>query len=76
MKKKYRKIGDLGDIAEELAGRKRQVTLFTKKLEVGKLFNNLIKVMGIAFGTGYRDWEKAGSSLSFFSSSREEKNDS
>ncbi len=38
---KFNKIGDLGEIAEELIGKKQQSTLFTKKLSVDKVFTNL-----------------------------------
>jgi len=43
--KEYRKIGDLGEIAEEFAGKKRQQSLFSKKLTVGKVFGNLRKLV-------------------------------
>jgi DNA ligase 1 len=36
-----KKVGDLGDIADELIGKKKQSTLFTKKLTVDKVFGNL-----------------------------------
>ncbi len=45
--KKFRKIGDLGDIARELAEKKRQSTLFSKRLIVKKVFDNLRKIMSI-----------------------------
>jgi DNA ligase 1 len=44
---KFRKQGDLGDIAEELIGKKKQSTLFIKKLETEKVFINLQKLVGI-----------------------------
>jgi DNA ligase 1 len=47
IEKRFRKIGDLGDITEELAKIKKQRTLFSKKLTVGKVFSNLIKIMEI-----------------------------
>src|SRR3989344_7530834 len=43
----YKKIGDLGEIAELFAKRKRQSTLFSKKLTVGKVFDNLIKILSM-----------------------------
>ncbi|MBU0906562.1 MAG: ATP-dependent DNA ligase [Nanoarchaeota archaeon] len=45
--KRYRKIGDIGELAEEFAGKKKQTSLFAKKLTVEKVFSNLRKVMGI-----------------------------
>ncbi len=45
--KRYRKIGDIGELAEEFAEKKRQTSLFSKKLSVDKVFSNLRKVMGI-----------------------------
>jgi len=43
----YRKIGDLGEIAEKFVGKKGQETLFSKKLSVDLVFNNLRKLMEI-----------------------------
>ncbi len=45
--KRYRKIGDIGELAEEFAGKKRQTSLFAKRLTVEKVFSNLRKVMDI-----------------------------
>jgi DNA ligase-1 len=45
--KRFRNVGDLGEIAEEFAGKKRQSTLFTHKLTVRKVFENLNKLFGI-----------------------------
>ena len=45
--KRYRKIGDIGELAEEFAGRKRQTSLFARKLTVEKVFSNLRKVMEV-----------------------------
>lgn len=42
--KRYRKIGDLGEIVEEFAGKKKQTSLFNKKLTVKKVFENLQKL--------------------------------
>jgi len=48
--KRFRKIGDLGTIAMEVAEKKRQSTLFSKKLTTGKVFDNLRKIMEIEGG--------------------------
>jgi len=45
--KKIRKIGDLGEIAEEMLLKKRQSTLFHSKLTVEKVFYNLKKLVEI-----------------------------
>lgn len=45
--KKFRKIGDLGEIAYEIAEKKKQSRLFTKKLTVSKVFDNIRKLMEI-----------------------------
>lgn len=45
--KRFKKIGDLGEIAEEFAGKKKQTTLGAKKLSVEKVFENLRKIMSI-----------------------------
>ncbi len=45
--KKFKKIGDLGEIAEEFSRKKRQATLGVKKLSVEKVFSNLRKVMDV-----------------------------
>ncbi|MBU1051851.1 MAG: ATP-dependent DNA ligase [Nanoarchaeota archaeon] len=45
--KSYRKVGDLGELAEEFAGKKKQTNLFAKRLTVSKVFNNFRKIMGI-----------------------------
>lgn len=44
---KFKKIGDLGKIAEELVGKKRQATLFSEKLTVKVVFDTLQKLVGI-----------------------------
>jgi DNA ligase 1 len=43
----YNKIGDLGDVAEILLKKKRQSTLFSSSLDVGKVFDNLVKILDI-----------------------------
>jgi DNA ligase 1 len=45
--KKFRKVGDLGEIAEELIRKKKQSTLYSDKLKVEKIFDNLRKVIKI-----------------------------
>ena len=47
IREKFKKIGDLGDVADSLAEKKRQSTLFSHKLGVEKVFNNLRKLMEI-----------------------------
>lgn len=42
--KRYRKVGDLGEIAEEFAGKGKQSRLFSSKLSVKKVFDNLRKL--------------------------------
>ena len=39
--KSFRKVGDLGEIAEEFVGKKMQSTLFGRELKVEKVFDNL-----------------------------------
>jgi DNA ligase 1 len=43
----YRKVGDLGEIAEKFVSKKGQETLFSKKLSVEKVFSNLKRLMEI-----------------------------
>ncbi len=45
--KKFNKIGDLGEVAEEFAGKKKQGTLFSSKLTVKKVYDNLLKLIDI-----------------------------
>ena len=45
--KRFHKIGDLGDVATELIGKKRQSTLFYKELDVARVFDNLRKIVDI-----------------------------
>ena len=44
---RYRKIGDLGEIAEEFISKKKQETLFNNKLSVEKVYENIRKIMSI-----------------------------
>ena len=41
------KIGDIGEVAEEFANKRKQTTLGKKKLSVEKIFENLKKIMSI-----------------------------
>jgi len=43
--KRFRKIGDLGELAEEFIGKRRQSILFHSRLEVKKVFDNLKKLV-------------------------------
>ena len=43
----FNKIGDVGNIAEKFLEKKNQTSLFSKKLEVGKVFENLRKIMEV-----------------------------
>ena len=40
----WSRIGDLGKVAEKLVGNKKQATLFSGKLDVSKVYNNLRKL--------------------------------
>lgn len=42
-----KKVGDVGKIAEELVGKKKQSTLFSKKLKVAKVFGNLHRIVEV-----------------------------
>ena len=44
---KFRKIGDLGDVAAELAGNRNQISLFSSKLKTKKVFENLRKIVEV-----------------------------
>ncbi len=48
IEKKWKSIGDLGRVAEELVRNKKQSTLFSKNLTVRKVFENLRKVAEIS----------------------------
>ena len=43
----FKKIGDLGDIAESLIGNKKQSTLFSKVLDTNHVFSNLRRLASI-----------------------------
>jgi DNA ligase-1 len=45
--KRFKKIGDLGEIAEEFAGKRKQGALFAKKLKVENVFDNLRKIIHV-----------------------------
>ncbi|MEK6811585.1 MAG: DNA ligase, partial [Nanoarchaeota archaeon] len=44
---RFKKTGDLGDVAVELLEHKRQNSLFSKKLTVGHVFSSLQKIASI-----------------------------
>jgi DNA ligase-1 len=44
---RFKKTGDFGLVVEELAGKKKQKTLFEKSLTVGKVFENLQKLASV-----------------------------
>jgi DNA ligase-1 len=44
---RFKKVGDLGKIAEEFAGKRRQSTLSARKLTIEKVFDNLKKLMSV-----------------------------
>jgi len=44
IEQEWKKIGDLGDVAEQFVGRKRQATLFSESLTVAKVFSNAQKI--------------------------------
>lgn len=45
--RRYKKIGDLGEIAFEFSAKNKQSTLSSKKLAVGNVFDNLRKIMAV-----------------------------
>src|SRR3989344_3877513 len=45
--KRYKKIGDLGELSEEFIGKRKQSTLFHSSLTVQKVFDNLKKLVEI-----------------------------
>ncbi|MFA5382560.1 MAG: ATP-dependent DNA ligase [Candidatus Micrarchaeia archaeon] len=51
---KFKKSGDLGDVASELLSKKRQDFLFSNELTVSKVFDNFIKLANIG-GEGSQD---------------------
>ena len=44
LEKKWKNIGDLGKVAEEVVSKKKQATLFSEKLTVVKVFKNIQKL--------------------------------
>jgi DNA ligase-1 len=44
IEQQWKRLGDLGEVARELAGKKRQRTLFSQKLTVKKVFSNLTRL--------------------------------
>lgn len=47
VEKEFRKTGDLGGISEHFAGKRKQGSLFSKKLTIRKVFDNLSKLLDI-----------------------------
>jgi len=47
VEKDWTKIGDLGDVAENLVKEKKQITLFSKSLTVKKVFDNIRKLSAL-----------------------------
>ena len=47
IEQKWKKLGDLGDVAKELIGKKKQATLFSQELSVKKVFDNLTKLASL-----------------------------
>ena len=47
VEKRLKKIGDFGEIAKEIAEKRKQTTLSSKKLTVEKVFDNLRKLMDV-----------------------------
>lgn len=41
IEKEWKNIGDLGEVAEKLVGKKKQATLFSQELSVKKVFDNI-----------------------------------
>ncbi|MAG22364.1 MAG: DNA ligase [Candidatus Diapherotrites archaeon] len=41
---KFKQIGDLGNVAEEFLKKKKQESLFSTELTIGKIFENLLKI--------------------------------
>jgi len=54
VEERFKKTGDLGLVVEELIKNKKQSTLFSRRLTVGKVFENLQKVAGVE-GKGSQD---------------------
>lgn len=44
---RFKKVGDLGEIAKEFSEKRKQAALFTSKLNVGKVFENLKKMFTV-----------------------------
>ncbi|MBW2992300.1 ATP-dependent DNA ligase [Candidatus Woesearchaeota archaeon] len=47
IEKEWKNIGDLGEVAEKLVGKKKQATLFSQDLTVKKVFDNLRALAGL-----------------------------
>ncbi|MFH1587464.1 MAG: ATP-dependent DNA ligase [Candidatus Diapherotrites archaeon] len=50
VEKQYKELGDLGLVAEKLAGNKKQQALFSSKLDVEKVFANFYKIATVEGG--------------------------
>ncbi len=51
---KYKEIGDLGSVAEQLCGKKKQGSLFAARLTVEKVFSNFLRIAATE-GRGSQD---------------------
>jgi DNA ligase-1 len=51
IEKKWKSLGDLGDVGKDILGKKKQATLFSAELTVQKVFDNLTKLSGLV-GSG------------------------
>lgn len=47
IEKEWKNIGDLGEVAEKLVGKKKQATLFSQELSVKKVFDNIRSLAGL-----------------------------
>lgn len=54
IEKHYLKVGDLGEVAEEFISKRTQKALFSDKLTMDKVYNNLFKISNLE-GSGSQD---------------------
>lgn len=54
IEKRWKELGDLGEVAEDLVSKKKQATLFSQDLEVMKVYSNLISLATLT-GAGVVD---------------------
>ncbi|MBN1645479.1 ATP-dependent DNA ligase [Candidatus Woesearchaeota archaeon] len=47
VEKKWKTIGDLGEVSKDLVGRKSQATLFSADLTVEKVYKNMVKISSV-----------------------------